>query len=136
MRSLGWLIRKFAVWMAGIYVVERAIHEHQELFVCQLDASCCARTAYLIQTVLELRQMYATLELPDHTPLEDDDLPDGELLTSTCGGLLLVEGEAQTVRVVHYTAQEYFERTHVQELEAARLRYNLTVQLSGSRHQC
>ncbi|KAL2186498.1 Pkinase-domain-containing protein [Thermothelomyces heterothallicus CBS 203.75] len=72
-------------------------------------------------TVLELRQMYATLELPDHTPLEDDDLPDGELLTSTCGGLLLVEGEAQTVRVVHYTAQEYFERTHVQELEAARL---------------
>ncbi|KAL2168041.1 hypothetical protein VTG60DRAFT_517 [Thermothelomyces hinnuleus] len=65
--------------------------------------------------------MYATLELPDHTPLEDDDLPDGELLTSTCGGLLLVDGEAQTVRVVHYTAQEYFERTHVQELEAARL---------------
>ncbi|KAK3292991.1 uncharacterized protein B0H64DRAFT_204172 [Chaetomium fimeti] len=71
-------------------------------------------------TVLELRHAYATRELPDDTPLEDDDLPDGEILTSTCGGLIKVDGESQTVRVVHYTAQEYFERSHTQNLYAAR----------------
>ena len=72
-------------------------------------------------TVLELRHAYAARELPDDTPLEDDDLPDGEILTSTCGGLIKVDGESQTVRVVHYTAQEYFERSHTQKLFVARL---------------
>ncbi|KAH6847660.1 hypothetical protein B0I37DRAFT_391490 [Chaetomium sp. MPI-CAGE-AT-0009] len=71
-------------------------------------------------TVVELRHAYATRELPDNTPLEDDDLPDGEILTSTCGGLIKVDGESQTVRVVHYTAQEYFERSHAQKLCVAR----------------
>ncbi|KAK4150139.1 hypothetical protein C8A00DRAFT_37273 [Chaetomidium leptoderma] len=72
-------------------------------------------------SVLELRHMYATLELPGDTILEDDDLPDGETLTSTCGGLIMVDGESRSVRLVHYTAQEYFERSHVQALAAARL---------------
>ncbi|KAK4247492.1 kinase-like domain-containing protein [Corynascus novoguineensis] len=72
-------------------------------------------------TLSELRHLYATLELTNCTPLEDDGLPDGELLTSTCGGLIMVDREAHTVRVVHYTAEEYFERTHVEALEAARL---------------
>lgn len=72
-------------------------------------------------SVLEIRHVYATLELPDGAFLEDDDLPDGEILTSTCGGLILVDAESQTVRLVHYTAQEYFERSHTQALAAARL---------------
>jgi hypothetical protein len=72
-------------------------------------------------SVFELRHVYATLELPEGTPLEDDDLPDGEILTSTCGGLILVDAESQTVRLVHYTAQEYLERAHTQALVAARL---------------
>ncbi|KAH6623387.1 hypothetical protein F5144DRAFT_359637 [Chaetomium tenue] len=71
-------------------------------------------------TVLELRHAYATRELPEDTPLEDDDLPDGEILTSTCGGLIKVDGESQTVRVVHYTTQEYFERSHAQNLLVAK----------------
>ncbi|EAQ83576.1 hypothetical protein CHGG_09980 [Chaetomium globosum CBS 148.51] len=71
-------------------------------------------------SVLELRHAYATRELPENTPLEDDDLPDGEILTSTCGGLIKVDGESQTVRVVHYTTQEYFERSHAQNLFMAK----------------
>jgi hypothetical protein len=59
-------------------------------------------------SILELRHVYAMLDLPSGTSLEDDDLPDGENLTSTCGGLILVDGESQTVRLVHYTAQDYF----------------------------
>jgi hypothetical protein len=59
-------------------------------------------------------------ELPGATPLADDDLPDAEILLSTCGGLILVDTESQTVSLVHYTAQEYFERNHKHELEEAR----------------
>ncbi len=72
-------------------------------------------------SVLEMRHAYATLELPGGTALEDDDLPDGEILTSVCGGLILVDGEPQTIRVVHYTANEHFARSHLGALAAARL---------------
>ncbi len=72
-------------------------------------------------SVLEMRHAYATLELPGGTALEDDDLPDGEILTSVCGGLILLDGVPQTVRVVHYTANEYFARSHLPALATARL---------------
>lgn len=68
-----------------------------------------------------MRHAYAMRELSDGMCLEEDDLPDGEILTSTCGGLILVDGESQTLRVVHYTAEEYFERSHAPCLAAARL---------------
>lgn len=63
-------------------------------------------------TVLELQQIYATQELPEETALEDDDLPDGDVLTGVCGGLIIVDGDSKTVRLVHYTAQQYFESSH------------------------
>ena len=70
---------------------------------------------------MEMRHAYAMRELPPGAPLEEDDLPDGDTLTSTCGGLIVVDGESQTLRVVHYTAEEYFERSHARDLAAARL---------------
>jgi hypothetical protein len=71
-------------------------------------------------SVPELCHAYAMSELPGATPLADDDLPDAEILLSTCGGLILVDTESQIVSLVHYTAQEYFERNHKHELEEAR----------------
>jgi hypothetical protein len=71
-------------------------------------------------SVPELCHTYAMSELPGATPLADDDLPDAEILLSACGGLILVDADSQTVRMVHYTAQEYFERVHRFELEEAR----------------
>lgn len=61
-------------------------------------------------TILELQQIYATQDLPDDTALEEDDLPDADVLTSVCGGLIMVDNDSQTVRLVHYTAQQYFEQ--------------------------
>lgn len=65
--------------------------------------------------------MYATQELSEGVALEEDDLPDGEILTGACGGLIMVDNESQTVRAVHYTAQQYFERCYGQKLMQARL---------------
>ncbi|KAK5991138.1 putative serine/threonine-protein kinase fhkC [Cladobotryum mycophilum] len=79
----------------------------------------CARRPL---TVLELQHMYAILPLPEAEALENDDLPDGDILTGACGGLIVVDSESQTVRPIHYTTQEYFERCHEQMLLDAKLK--------------
>jgi hypothetical protein len=72
-------------------------------------------------TVLELQQIYATQELPEETALEDGDLPDGDILTGVCGGLIVVDSDSKTARLVHYTAQQYLERSNSQKLMQGRM---------------
>lgn len=57
--------------------------------------------------VLELRHALAVE--PEDTFLDEDGLPEKDLLISVCGGLLSVQ-EGDTVTFIHYTAQEYFDR--------------------------
>ncbi len=71
-------------------------------------------------SILELRHIYATRDLLDGDALSQEDLPDGEILTSTCGGMLMIDTESQTVRPVHYTTQEYFERSRLHLVAEAR----------------
>jgi hypothetical protein len=47
---------------------------------------------------------------PEGSELDEEDLPDEELLTSTCAGLVTVDRESNIIRLVHYTTQEYFKR--------------------------
>lgn len=72
-------------------------------------------------TVVELQHMYATQEMTENLALEDDDLPDGEILTGACGGLITVDNKTQAIHVIHYTVQQYFERCLGQKLMAARM---------------
>lgn len=87
----------------------------------------CARRPL---TVLELQHLYAVRSLSDEdeeeeeerrVALDEDDLPDGEILTGVCGGLVVVDGKSQSVRLVHYTAQQYFERTNQERLPSVKL---------------
>ncbi|KAH7082954.1 ankyrin repeat domain-containing protein [Paraphoma chrysanthemicola] len=48
---------------------------------------------------------------PEEKELDPDNVPDTEDIVSVCAGLVLVDHESAVVRLVHYTAQEYFERT-------------------------
>ncbi|KAH6714520.1 hypothetical protein BKA61DRAFT_550129, partial [Leptodontidium sp. MPI-SDFR-AT-0119] len=43
--------------------------------------------------------------------LDEENLPDIEDMVSVCGGLVTVDEESNIIRLVHYTTQEYFERT-------------------------
>lgn len=45
------------------------------------------------------------------TELDPDNLPEAEDMVSACAGLVTVDKESDIIRLVHYTAQEYFERT-------------------------
>ncbi|KAF5021013.1 hypothetical protein F66182_6944 [Fusarium sp. NRRL 66182] len=73
-------------------------------------------------TILELQQLYATEGLPEDSALEEDDLPDADILTGACGGLVMIDSDSKTVRIVHYTAQQYFEQFQSDKLLHARFR--------------
>ncbi len=43
--------------------------------------------------------------------LDEDFLPEVEILGSICAGLVTIDKKSDVIRLVHYTTQEYFERT-------------------------
>jgi len=66
----------------------------------------CARRPL---TTLELRHALA-VEI-NESELDEDNLPDIEDMVSACAGLVTIDRQSDIIRLVHYTAQEYFERT-------------------------
>ena len=59
-------------------------------------------------TIEELRCALAVE--PGDSDLDEEGLPDSGYLLSVCGGLVMISGDTETVRFIHYTVQEYFER--------------------------
>src|SRR5271156_3865476 len=43
--------------------------------------------------------------------LDEENLPEVEDIISVCAGLVTVDEQSDIIRLVHYTTQEYFERT-------------------------
>lgn len=70
---------------------------------------------------MQLQHMYAIQDLTSEMALEDEDLPDREILTAACGGLITVDSESQAIHAIHFTVQKYFERCRGQKLMVARL---------------
>ncbi|KAE8419716.1 hypothetical protein BDV36DRAFT_130998 [Aspergillus pseudocaelatus] len=60
-------------------------------------------------TTLELRYALTVREVDE--PDLDDNLPQIEDIVSVCAGLVTVDEESDIIRLVHYTTQEYFNRT-------------------------
>lgn len=60
---------------------------------------------------LRVRELqYAVSIEPDDTEADEEALPDEDCLLSVCAGLVTVDKQSSVIRLVHYTAQEYFER--------------------------
>jgi hypothetical protein len=59
----------------------------------------------------ELRHALATK--PGSVNLDKDYLPSVQVLRSVCAGLVTVDEQSGIARLVHYTTQEYFERTWI-----------------------
>lgn len=57
----------------------------------------------------ELRHALA-VEISE-SKLDEENLPEIEDVVSVCTGLVTVDEESDVIRLVHYTTQEYFERT-------------------------
>ena len=58
--------------------------------------------------MLELQ--YAVSIEPGDKDLDEEALPDEDYLLSVCAGLVTVDVQSSVIRLVHYTAQECFER--------------------------
>ena len=72
----------------------------------------------VLSWILCARRPLSTLELqhslaaePNDTELHGDSLPQIEDMVSVCAGLVTIDEESSIIRLVHYTAQEYFLRT-------------------------
>ena len=63
-------------------------------------------------TTLELQHALA-VEIGERA-IDEDNLPEIEDMVSVCAGLVTVDEESGTIRLVHYTTQEYFERTRIE----------------------
>jgi hypothetical protein len=60
-------------------------------------------------TALELQHALA-VEV-GNSELDEENLPEIEDMISVCAGLVTIDNESNVIRLIHYTAQEYFERT-------------------------
>jgi ankyrin repeat protein len=86
--------------------IEGQVADSQELAKQVLAWITCAKRSL---TTLELRHAIA-VEI-DESKIDEENLPDIEDMVSVCAGLVTVDEQSGIIRLVHYTTQEYFERT-------------------------
>ncbi|KAF3223784.1 hypothetical protein TWF679_000222 [Orbilia oligospora] len=67
---------------------------------------------------LKASELQCALAVEIGTPaFDEENIPDLHRMISVCAGLVITEDESKTMRLVHYTAQEYFE-DHPQALSS------------------
>ncbi|KAE8142398.1 hypothetical protein BDV38DRAFT_277928 [Aspergillus pseudotamarii] len=70
-----------------------------------------AWTFYARRPLLTLELQHALAVRPHTAELDEDYLPSINLLQSLCVGLVTIDEENGTIRLAHYTTQDYFQRT-------------------------
>ena len=88
--------------------IEGQIADSEKLAKDVLSWITCAKRTL---TTLELRHALA-VEI-GASELDEDNLPEIEDMVSVCAGLVTVDKESDIIRLIHYTTQEYFQRTWV-----------------------
>jgi hypothetical protein len=86
--------------------IEGQIADSRKLAKQVLSWIICARRRL---TTLELRHALA-VEIGE-SKLDEENLPEIEDVLSVCAGLVTVDEQSDVIRLVHYTTQQYFERT-------------------------
>ncbi|KAH6718299.1 hypothetical protein BKA61DRAFT_599405 [Leptodontidium sp. MPI-SDFR-AT-0119] len=89
--------------------IEGQLQDQEELAKQVLSWITCAKRPL---TTLELQHALA-IEVGD-SELDKENIPQVEDMVSACAGLVTVNEESGIIRLVHYTTQEYFERTQRQ----------------------
>ncbi|KAJ6201088.1 LOW QUALITY PROTEIN: hypothetical protein J3E72DRAFT_413051 [Bipolaris maydis] len=86
--------------------IERQLPDEAMLAKEALSWITCAKRPL---TTTELQHALAVKDGQEE--LDEDNKSDIEDIVSVCAGLVTVDGESGIIRLVHYTTQEYFERT-------------------------
>ncbi|KAF4775025.1 ankyrin repeat protein [Colletotrichum scovillei] len=86
--------------------IDRQLEDQKSLAIDALSWIVCARRPL---KTMELQHALAVER--GTTELDEDNIPELEDVVSACAGLVTIDEESQIIRLVHYTTQEYFERT-------------------------
>ena len=86
--------------------IQSQVADRVELAMQVLSWISCARRPL---TTKELQ--YALAVEIGETEFDLDNMPEVQDMVSVCAGLVTVDDESNIIRLVHYTAQQYFERT-------------------------
>jgi hypothetical protein len=86
--------------------IEGQLSDQEELAKEALSWITCAKR---LLTTLELQHALAVKVGQEE--FDEGNKPDIEDIISVCAGLVTVDEESGIIRLVHYTTQEYFERT-------------------------
>ncbi|KAJ4290853.1 hypothetical protein N0V90_010048 [Kalmusia sp. IMI 367209] len=78
-------------------------------------------TSYALRPLTLLMLQHAIAIEPGDIFFDDAGIPDEEIMISVCAGLVTVDQESQTIRLVHYTTQEYFESIRVTRFPHAQI---------------
>ncbi|QKX64081.1 uncharacterized protein TRUGW13939_11254 [Talaromyces rugulosus] len=92
-------------------VIDRINGQVTDLKNMAWDVLTWITCANRLPTTVELKHALAVE--PDESEFHEDNIPDLDDIVSVCAGLVTVTPDASgdIIRLVHYTAQEYFERT-------------------------
>jgi hypothetical protein len=63
---------------------------------------------------------------PGDTDVDEEALPEEDLLVSVCAGLVTLDRESNIIRLVHHTTQEYFERICMGQFPDAQISITIT----------
>jgi len=89
--------------------IEGQLMDEEELAKQVLSWITCAKRPL---TTSELEHALAVE--PEESQLDEENLCRAEDMVSVCAGLVTIDEESGIIRLVHYTTQEYFERTQSQ----------------------
>ncbi|KAJ3536445.1 hypothetical protein NM208_g6710 [Fusarium decemcellulare] len=90
------------------HAMERIRGQAGDIEQLAIDVLSWIVCAFKPLTIEELRHALA-VEI-DNPLFDEENLPDAEDIVSSCVGLVTIDDESNIIRLVHYTAQEYFER--------------------------
>lgn len=72
------------------------------------------------ERLMTVKEVQHALAIEPETPdLDEDNLSDINEIVGFCAGLVVIDGETQIIRLVHYTTQEYFRRNGERLLASA-----------------
>ncbi len=89
--------------------INSQVQDQEELAKQVLSWITCAKRPL---ATWELQHALA-IEISE-SQLDEENLPEVEDIVSVCAGLVTIDAESGIIRLVHYTTQEYFERTQRQ----------------------
>ncbi|KAI9894447.1 MAG: hypothetical protein M1814_003205 [Vezdaea aestivalis] len=92
--------------------LERIRAQNEDDLALAMSVFLWISCAYRPLEIIELQHAIAVE--PESTFIDEDAITDEETLLSVCAGIVILDEESKTIRLVHFTAQEYLDHNFEQ----------------------